>query len=41
MYANLEEEYGLARHAMSVYDRATRAVAEEDRFAMFALYISR
>eukprot|EP01104_Vermistella_antarctica_P005748 TRINITY_DN162_c0_g1_i1.p1 TRINITY_DN162_c0_g1~~TRINITY_DN162_c0_g1_i1.p1 ORF type:complete len:867 (-),score=301.55 TRINITY_DN162_c0_g1_i1:137-2737(-) len=41
MYANLEEEYGLARHAMSVYDRATRAVALEDQFPMYLLYISR
>jgi len=41
MYANLEEEFGLARHAMSVYDRATKAVADEDKFAIFALYISR
>ncbi len=41
MYANLEEQYGLARHAMNIYDRATRAVAEEDRFAMYALYINR
>jgi pre-mRNA-splicing factor SYF1 len=41
MYANLEEEFGLARHAMSVYDRATRTVAEEDRFAIFSLYVNR
>lgn len=34
MYARLEEEYGLARHAMAVYDRACKTVAEEDRFTM-------
>lgn len=41
MYANLEEEFGLARHAMSVYDRATSAVADQDRFSVFALYVQR
>jgi pre-mRNA-splicing factor SYF1 len=41
MYANLEEEYGLARRAMQIYDRATRTVPEEDKFAMFSLYILR
>jgi len=32
LYAKLEEEYGLARHAMSVYERATNAVLLEERF---------
>lgn len=41
MFASLEEEHGLARHAMSIYDRACRTVAEEDRYAMYLLYISR
>eukprot|EP00727_Mastigamoeba_balamuthi_P006500 m51a1_g2470 putative pre-mrna-splicing factor syf1-like (915) ;mRNA; f:38499-41375 len=41
LYANLEEEYGLARHAMAVYDRATRAVAEDDRYKMYLMYIAR
>ena len=41
MYANLEEEYGLVRHAMAIYDRATLAVAEEDRYKMYLLYIAR
>ena len=31
MYAKLEEEHGLARHAMSVYDRATKAVLPEQQ----------
>jgi pre-mRNA-splicing factor SYF1 len=31
MYGKLEEEHGLARHAMRIYDRATRAVSDEDR----------
>ena len=32
MYANFEEEHGLAKRAMSVYDRATSSVADEDKF---------
>mmetsp|Transcript_13419 Transcript_13419/g.21996 ORF Transcript_13419/g.21996 Transcript_13419/m.21996 type:complete len:907 (-) Transcript_13419:204-2924(-) len=38
-YAKAEEEYGLARHAMAIYDRATRAVPEESRADMYRLYI--
>ena len=41
MYGNLEEERGLARHAMRIYERATRAVADEDRFDMFNFYITK
>jgi pre-mRNA-splicing factor SYF1 len=32
MYAQLEEEYGLAKRAMGVYDRATQVVQDEDKF---------
>ena len=31
LYAKLEEEHGLARHAMAVYDRATQAVLPEEQ----------
>ncbi|KAK4544935.1 pre-mRNA-splicing factor syf1 [Oleoguttula mirabilis] len=41
MYGALEEERGLARHAMRIYERATRAVADEDRAAMFEFYITK
>ena len=41
MYGNLEEERGLARHAMRIYERATRAVSDEDRFGMFSFYITK
>ena len=41
MYGNLEEERGLARHAMRIYERATRAVSEEDRLEMFSFYITK
>ena len=32
LYAKLEEQYGLARHAMAIYNRATRAVLPEEQF---------
>ncbi|MCJ1250464.1 pre-mRNA-splicing factor syf1 [Trapelia coarctata] len=41
MYGNLEEERGLARHAMRIYERATRAVSDEDRYEMFNFYITK
>ena len=41
MYGNLEEERGLARHAMRIYERATRAVSDEDRVEMFNFYITK
>ena len=41
MYGALEEERGLARHAMRIYERATRAVADEDRTGMFEFYITK
>ncbi|KAI1915093.1 pre-mRNA-splicing factor syf1 [Ophidiomyces ophidiicola] len=41
MYGDLEEERGLARHAMRIYERATRAVSDKDRFEMFNFYITK
>jgi len=41
MYGELEEERGLARHAMRIYERATREVADEDRMDMFTYYITK
>ena len=41
MYGELEEERGLARHAMRIYERATRGVADEDRLGMFAYYVTK
>src|SRR5215469_2862749 len=41
MYGALEEERGLARHAMRIYERATDAVADEDRFEMYNYYITK
>ncbi|XTI83236.1 pre-mRNA-splicing factor syf1 [Cenococcum geophilum] len=41
MYGALEEERGLARHAMRIYERATRAVADDDRMEMYNFYITK
>ena len=41
MYGALEEERGLARHAMRIYERASRAVADEDRLELFEFYITK
>ncbi|CAB3983383.1 pre-mRNA-splicing factor SYF1-like [Paramuricea clavata] len=41
MYARLEEDHGLARHAMAIYDRATKAVLPEEQFEIFNIYIKR
>lgn len=40
-YAKAEEEYGMARHAMLVYDRATRMVTDACRLDMYRLYIKK
>jgi pre-mRNA-splicing factor SYF1 len=32
MYAQMEEEHGLARRAMSIYEKATQSVADADKF---------
>ncbi|KAF4615495.1 hypothetical protein D9613_002905 [Agrocybe pediades] len=41
MYAQLEEDYGLAKRSMAIYERATQAVADEDKFEMFTVYIAK
>lgn len=38
-YAKAEEQYGMARHALAIYDRATRVVPEARRLDMYRLYI--
>lgn len=40
-YAKLEERYGLARHAMEVYDRAVRGVPAGERLGVLDIYIAR
>ncbi|KAI5477842.1 pre-mRNA-splicing factor SYF1 [Pseudohyphozyma bogoriensis] len=41
LYGQLEEEHGLAKRAMAVYDRATEAVESADRMEMFTYYIAK
>lgn len=41
LYAKLEEDFGMARHAMAVYERATKAVPEQEMFDVFNIYIKR
>ncbi|VDK19163.1 unnamed protein product [Anisakis simplex] len=41
LYAKLEEEHGLPRHAMSIYNRATAAVEKSEMYSMFNIYIKK
>ncbi|KAL2904036.1 Pre-mRNA-splicing factor SYF1 [Bienertia sinuspersici] len=40
-YAKLEEDYGLAKRAMKVYDQATKAVPAGEKLSMYEIYIAR
>ncbi|KAK4397071.1 Pre-splicing factor SYF1 [Sesamum angolense] len=40
-YAKLEEDYGLAKRAMRVYDQATKAVPANEKLGMYEIYIAR
>lgn len=41
MYGTLEEERGLARSAMRIYERATHAVSDDDRPSTFEFYAAK
>lgn len=41
MYATFEEDHGLAKRAMAVYDRATQVVNDEDKFEVCGLFMYR
>eukprot|EP00794_Sanderia_malayensis_P015651 gene15651-17230_t len=41
MYAKLEEDFGLARHAMTVYERATQALPPIEKYEVFNIYVKR
>lgn len=41
MYAKLEEEHGLAKRAMGIYDRAASTVQDTDKFEMYTIYIAK
>lgn len=40
-YAKLEEDFGLAKRAMKVYDQATKAVPNHEKLGMYEIYIAR
>ncbi|XP_057961930.1 uncharacterized protein LOC131153559 [Malania oleifera] len=40
-YAKFEEDYGLAKRAMKVYDLATKAVPVNEKLSMYEIYIAR
>ncbi|KAI4296979.1 hypothetical protein L6164_036892 [Bauhinia variegata] len=40
-YAKLEEHYGLAKRAMSIYDHATKAVPNNEKLGVYEIYIAR
>ncbi|KAI6227241.1 hypothetical protein M3Y95_00705900 [Aphelenchoides besseyi] len=41
LYARLEEDYGLARHAMAIYNRACKAVDREEMHLVYNIYIKK
>ncbi|GMN49742.1 hypothetical protein TIFTF001_018896 [Ficus carica] len=40
-YAKLEEDYGLAKRAMTVYNRVTKAVPDNEKLSVYEIYIAR
>lgn len=40
-YAKFEEDYGLAKHAMTIYDTAAKAVPIDQRMSVYEVYISK
>uniref|UniRef100_A0A061S5R0 Pre-mRNA-splicing factor SYF1 n=1 Tax=Tetraselmis sp. GSL018 TaxID=582737 RepID=A0A061S5R0_9CHLO len=40
-YAQLEEKHGLARHAMEIYERASKRVPESERLGIYDIYLKR
>jgi len=39
LYAKLEEDHGLARHALAIYNRATKACEENDMYDMYGILL--
>eukprot|EP00983_Pelagomonas_calceolata_P124920 1161160-Pelagomonas_calceolata.AAC.6 len=40
-YALLEERYGLAKHCMEVYERASKSVPKAERMSIYDIYIAK
>jgi len=41
LYAKLEEDFGLARHVMAIYNRACKAVEKEEMHLIYEIYIKK
>jgi pre-mRNA-splicing factor SYF1 len=41
LYAKFEEEYGLSKNAMTIYDRSISLIQDSEKMEMFLIYISR
>jgi pre-mRNA-splicing factor SYF1 len=41
MYATLEEDHGLVKNAMSIYDRACKLVSPAERHDLYVHYINK
>lgn len=41
LYAKLEEDHGLVKHAMNIYDRATTSVDRKNQMQVFNVYIKK
>ncbi|XP_068247345.1 pre-mRNA-splicing factor syf1 homolog [Palaemon carinicauda] len=39
LYAKMEEDHGLARHAMQIYSRSTKAVPPEEKLSIYNIYL--
>lgn len=40
LYVKLEEQYGLARHAMSIYERATSALPNGEKLEVLSFFMN-
>jgi pre-mRNA-splicing factor SYF1 len=41
MYSKLEEEHGLMKNAMAIYDRAAKSVGMDERYELYIMYINK
>jgi len=41
LYARLEEDHGMARHALSIYDRLTKACGQEHLYDVFCVLVAK
>lgn len=41
LYAKCEEDYGLAKHSMNIYERATQNVLPQERFDVYNIFVQK